>query len=157
VPSLLQCVGGVGGSPGVLLGGAGKRRTRPGDWERARRSSEPGAGKIGADHAQQKGPGPLEARQETPRESAHSATSATPSAVVQASAEEIASRYPGVELPPKWRAVAGGDLRFLEILYKLKSMPLKPVQKGKWPPSKREELSRLVVCVYVVLAAECCC
>jgi hypothetical protein len=73
---------------------------------------------------------------------------ATPSAVVRTTAEEIASRYPGVELPPKWRAVAGGDLRFLKILYKLKGMPLKPVQKGKWPPSTREELSRLAVYLY---------
>jgi hypothetical protein len=102
------------------------------------------AGKIGADHTQQK-PGVVAEQGEIRGAPVHTTTPATPSAVVQASAEEIASRYPGVELPPKWRAVAGGDLRFLEILYKLRSMPLKPVRKGKWPPSTREELSRLVV------------
>jgi hypothetical protein len=89
-------------------------------------------GNIGADFSEQKEPG----------------MAATTKPVHTTSAEEIASRYPGVELPPKWRAVAGGDLRFLEILYKLKSMPLKPVQKGKWPPTTREELSRLVVYLY---------
>jgi hypothetical protein len=100
---------------------------------------EVGKGTLCADHTQQNEPGIVVGQEETQGEPA------TSSAVVHTTAEEIASRYPGVELPPKWRAVAGGDLRFLEILYKLKSMPLKPVQKGKWPPSTREELSRLVV------------
>jgi hypothetical protein len=109
-------------------------------------------GDIGADYSEQKEPGMAATTKPV-----YTTTFETPSAVVQASAEEIASGYPGVELPPKRRAVAGGDLRFLEILDKLKSMPLKPVQKGKWPPSTREELSRLVVYLYVVLGAECCC
>jgi hypothetical protein len=100
---------------------------------------EVGMGQLAADHTQQKEPGMAVGLEETQGEPA------TPSAVVRTTVEEIASRYPGVELPPKWRAVTGGDLRFLEILYKLKSMPVKPVQKGKWPPSTREELSRLVV------------
>jgi hypothetical protein len=98
---------------------------------------------IGAEYSEQKEPGMAATTKPV-----HTTTSAAPSAAVLASAEEIASRYPGVELPPKWRAVAGGDLRFLEILYKLRSMPLKPVRKGKWPPSTREELSRLVVYLY---------
>jgi hypothetical protein len=106
----------------------------------------------GADDSEQKKPGMAATTKPV-----HTTTFETPSAVVQASTEEIASRYPGVELLPKWRAVAGGDLRFLEILYKLKSMPLKPVQKGKWPPSTVEELSRLAVYLNVVLGAECCC
>jgi hypothetical protein len=109
-------------------------------------------GDIGADSSEQKEPAMA-----ATTKPAHTTTFETSSAVAHTTAEEIGSRYPGVELPPKWRAVAGGDLRFLEILYKLKSMPLKPVRKGKWPPSTRKELSRLVVCVYVVLAAECCC
>jgi hypothetical protein len=105
-----------------------------GDGDSAREFDK---GNIGADYSEQKEPGMAATTKPV-----HTTTFETPSAFVHTTAEEIASRYPGVELPTKWRAVAGGDLRFLEVLYKLKGMPLKPVQKGKWPPSTREELSR---------------
>jgi hypothetical protein len=111
-----------------------------GDGDTAREFEK---GNIGADCSEQEEPGMAATTKPV-----NTTTFETLNAVVQASAEEIASRYPGVELPPKWRAVAGGDLRFLEILYKLRSMPLKPVQKGRWPPSTREELSRSAVYLY---------
>jgi hypothetical protein len=58
--------------------------------------------------------------------------------------EQIAARYPGVQLDPKWLAVAEGDSMHLNALYAAMSGPEVPLKKGNWPPSIVEELSRLV-------------
>jgi hypothetical protein len=68
----------------------------------------------------------------------------TAGSVEEFTPQQIETRCPGVQLDPKWVAVAEVDLMLLHPLYAAMGGPEVPLKMGKRPPTPVEELSKLV-------------